>query len=122
MTSRILPPSEWPKLEGTSLGTSWRVLPTTGVTIVVVEDVDGTIVGHSAVFHAVHAEDWWIAAVHRKRGVVAGYLVAGVKAAALRSGAVAFITAAESEEVTHLLKHLGAARLPGDPYSVPAEG
>lgn len=119
MRTRVLPADEWARLDGTSLGRAWRLLPTSGVTVVVVEH-GGAIVGHAVLFHAVHAEDWWVAEDHRKKGVVVGHLVDAVKVAARQQGAGAFVTASDSTEVTQLLGHLGAARLPGAAYAVPA--
>lgn len=119
MTHRILPSAEWEKLEGTSLGPVWRALPTSGVTVIVVEDTDGAIIAHWTFFQCLHAEQLWVAPAHRKRGSAARHLVRAMHEMARAIGTTAFITAADSAEVTALLHGLGAARLPGDAYTVP---
>lgn len=123
MKTRILPPEEWAKLDGTALGPAWRSLPTSGVTIIVVEEEDGLIAGHWTVFTCLHAENVWVAPQHQKRGVVVGRLLKGMQTHLQTLGVGGFVTAAASEEVRRLLEHhLGATRLPGDAYSVPVRG
>lgn len=119
MTRRILLPEEYAKLEGTPLGEVWRTLPTAGVTVIVVEDAAGAIVSHWTSFQCLHAENVWVAPEHQKRGVAVRHLLEGMRDVADEAGAVAFVTASASDEVTRLLERLGATRLPGIAYSVP---
>lgn len=64
MTTRVLPPEEWPRLQGTELETVWPTLPQDEARIVVVEDA-GQIIGCWAAFRAVHVEGVWIHPDHR---------------------------------------------------------
>jgi hypothetical protein len=118
--ARVLPPEEWSRLEGTPLGEAWHQLPTTGLTIYVVEDGAGSIVGHWTLFTTLVAEHLWVAPAHQKRGVVVGRLRRALHDDVVHAGARGYMTFSASAEVTRLLEHhLGATRLPGDAYRVP---
>jgi hypothetical protein len=121
MTHRILPPAEWVRLEGTPLGQELGklALGAPGLTVFVVEDKDGHIVGHWSAFVALHGEQVWVHPADRKRGVVVRHLLRAQAEFAATLGATHYITHSASAEVSRLLDTLGAARLPGDPYSVP---
>jgi len=122
MTARILPPAEWSRLEateGSGLQPAWRQLPVDDVTVIVVEDDDGVIVACWSLFAVYHVEGVWVAPAHRKRGVVAGRLLAEMRRVVHARGVAAVATAAESPEVVTLLETLGATRLPGDAYQLP---
>jgi hypothetical protein len=122
MTARVLPPADWPRLAETDLR-EWALLPTSAVTVVVVEDVDGAIVAHVALFSAAHAEKAWVAPAHRQRGVVFGALVDALRQTARAEfGTAAVVAGAASETMRTLLDKLGATRLPGDYYSLPTRG
>jgi hypothetical protein len=72
MTSRILPPAEWPRLAGTELERVWPTLPRTNdVRIVVVEDEDRGVIGCWLACRVIHVEGVWIAEPYRKRTSVA---------------------------------------------------
>ena len=139
MTHRILPRSQWARLRGTPLGDAFRglaLMPSletpypdlndVGLTVMVVEDAQGRIRGHWSDFVALHAEQVWVHPDERKRGSVIRHLLRAQAEFAATLGATHYITHAESPEVERLLvghddvKGLGAARLPGDPYRVPA--
>jgi hypothetical protein len=121
MTHRVLPSDEWFRLKGTPLGKELGklALKAPGLTVFVVEDSDGRIVAHWSAFVALHGEQVWVDDQHRKRGVVARHLLAAQAEFASTLGATHYITHSASDEVTRLVKTLGATRLPGDPYSVP---
>ena len=55
MTTRVLPPEEWHRLDDTLLASVWRTF-TPAFTEVVVVERDGAIVGSVALFTALHAE------------------------------------------------------------------
>jgi hypothetical protein len=121
MTHRILPPAEWPRLKGTPLGDELAKLaiPAQGLTIFVVEDEAGQIVAHWSAFVALHGEQVWVRKDHRKKAAPIKHLLAAQAEFAATLGASHYITHSASDEVTRLLQTLGAARLPGEPYSVP---
>lgn len=139
MTHRILPRHEWPRLRGTPLGDAFRglaLMPSdetpfkdlndVGLTVMVVEDEKGRIRGHWSDFVALHAEQVWVHPEERKQAVVIRHLLSAQAEFAATLGATHYITHAATPEVERLLvghdgvKGLGAARLPGDPYRVPA--
>lgn len=117
MRARLLLRSEWARLEGTELA---AVVAAAGdgddLRIVVVEDDAGALVGAWALFPVWHVEGLWVAAEHRGRGAVARRLLDGMRHLWRMVGARAVVTASCSEDVTQLLKHVGASALPGTHY------
>ena len=55
MTSRVLPPDEWPRLQGTEAETLWPHLSADNSRVLVVEQ-DGAIVGTWVVMRLVHVD------------------------------------------------------------------
>lgn len=55
MTSRILPPEEWPRLDDTLLASVWRTMRPECSEVIVVEQ-DGVIVASVALLLTLHAE------------------------------------------------------------------
>lgn len=110
MTSRILPPEEWAKLQGTEIGPVWDRLPA-GARPVVVEH-EGAIVGVHVLLPIWHVEGLWIAPAYRGRTSVARRLWMAVKAEAAALGLARVVTAAADERVCGLLAHVGAEALP----------
>ena len=94
--TRILPPEEWGRLEGTELETVWPVLSPTDAQIVVVED-GPAIVGCWAVIRYVHVEGIWIAPAYRGRFAVGRRLWRAMGQVARAWGASAVWTAAVSD-------------------------
>lgn len=118
MTTRLLEPSEWPRLAGTELETVWPHLDPLQAHIVVVE-ADGAIVGCWAAFRQIHVEGVWIAEAHRGKAGVARRLLAGMRRTARAMGARSVATAALTDDVRGILDGLGATKLPGDHYAMP---
>lgn len=118
MTSRILPPEEWPRLAGTELETSWPQLPR-DAQVVVVED-GSRIVACWAVFRIVHVEGAWIAPKYRKRSprITIGLLRA-MQRAARAWGADYVWTGACTDDVRDLIWKLGGKPIPFDCYALP---
>jgi hypothetical protein len=117
MTRRLLPAAEWSKLAGTELGAVWHALDPATAYVVVVEDGDA-IVGCWLAFPQWHLEGCWVAPQHRKRGRVFPLLLDTMRGLLQGLGAKTVMTASVSAEVTHLLAHLEAVKLPGDHYVV----
>lgn len=119
MTTRTLPASEWPRLDGFAIWPEIRAVAGTSreadSLVLVVED-DGEIVGCCGLFPRVIAEAWEIAPAHQKRGVVLRHLLRAVTAQAAALGATQVLSGCVSEEVRAILNALGATKLP-DIYS-----
>ncbi len=118
MTSRQLPPDEWHKLTGTEAEQLYPLLNPETTAIVVVEDGD-RIVGCHVLMWVLHAECLWIHPDHRGKSSVGRRLWGAVQKTAIRAGVHALMTAACDDRVRKLLKHAGAARVPGDHFMVP---
>lgn len=117
MTTRILPPDEYPRLNGTEAEQAWPLL-TDAARVVVVEH-DGAIVGCHLLQPVLHAECLWIHPDYRKKASVARRLWMGVRKTVAEQFHVGwFHTACASADVEQLLTHVGAVKLP-DAYMVP---
>lgn len=121
MITRLLPPEEWARLEGTDLG----VLVTRGLLpqdthVLVVED-DGAIVGAWSLMPLWHAEGVWVHPDHRGKTAVPRRLMAGMRAEAATLGASVVLTASLDDSISRLLTHLGALELPGRHFSFATE-
>lgn len=121
MTSRILPPAEWPKLVGTEAETLWPHLDPENSRVLVVEH-DGRIVGTWTVLRLVHVECVWIDPDYRGAFGVVKRLLRGMREVARGWGARTVLTAALTDPVRSLIASLGGSMLPGDHYVLPVEG
>jgi len=117
MTTRMLPPEEWPRLAGTEAETVWPRLDPARAQVLVVE-ASGTIIGCWVLLSVVHAECLWIAPTHRKHTAVARRLWSAMRRAAQTMGVSVVATAAVSDEVRRLLDHVGAVKVPADHYAM----
>lgn len=118
MTSRILPPEEWPRLAGTEAETLWPRLLRSDAQIMVVED-GHTIIATWIAIRVVHAECLWIAPSHRGRFGVAMRLLRGMARAAGEWGATSVWTGSLTEQVTQLIHRLGGSEVPGKAFLLP---
>ncbi len=118
MTTRILPPDEWPRLIGTELETVWPHLPQDRCQVIVVER-DGEIVACWMVMTMLHLEGVWIAPAYRKSGSVARRLIAKMRELV---GCQVAVTSALTPEVRTLIEKLGGTLLPGEHFALPAKG
>lgn len=112
MTSRILPPEEWSRLEGTELGPVWRALDPALVRVIVIEDDQSAIVGCWSLMPFIHAEGLWIAPEHRGKGAVLRALWMALRASADELGLQSVVTSANSDAVTDILVSRGAKPMP----------
>lgn len=122
MTTRILPPEEWHRLEGTELGPVCGSMNSLDIRVIVVESDGGEILGCWALLKMWHAEGIWVKDEHRKHGAVFGRLLKGMRAMVQHEGAMQFVTASISEDVTKLIGKLGGESLPGEHFVLPAKG
>lgn len=79
MTTRLLPPEEWARLEGTLTGASWRRLDPEQAQVLVCED-HGTIVASAALFQVWHLEGLWVAPAYRGRVALGRRFLRGLQA------------------------------------------
>lgn len=121
MTTRTLPPHEWPRLDGTELEPVWRLLNPDDTEIVAVEDGD-RLVACWALLRVYHVEGVWIHPDYRKRFSVVWRLLAAMRALCQKLGIGRVVTAAMSDDVRDLIVSLNGHRLPGEHYVMPMEG
>jgi hypothetical protein len=122
LTSRELPPTEWPRLDGTELERMWPVLDPDHATVVVVEDEAGMIVGTWAVMAVVHAEGFGVSLAHRQDSRVLRLLMKTGHRVMARLGIASFVTAASTPEMATYLTRLQGIELPARFFTVPLRG
>lgn len=120
MTSRVLPPSEWPRLVGTELEAVWPTLDPERARIAVVEDGD-RIVGCWSIFPVFHVECVWVDPTHRRGGRVALKLMRLMRQLAELAGVRSVMTAAATPSIEHLIRHLHGVPVPPH-FVLPVEG
>ena len=116
----MLPPDEWPRLNGTEADRVWRSLDPAQAEVLVVEQ-DDVIVGTWVLMRLVHAECVWIAPTHRGRGRVAARLVSFMRARARAWNVRAVLGHPVEASVEALIEKLQGTRLPGTPYLIPVD-
>jgi len=118
MTTRVLPPEEYPRLAGTEA--EGLAVPGSAQ-VLVVEDGD-RIAGCWILMPILHVECLYVAPEYRKRASVARRLWIGMKRLVRDAHGSAVMTAAASDEVRDLLAHVNATKVPGDHYVMSFEG
>lgn len=121
MTSRVLPPEEWAKLDAVGAETVWPMLDPLRAQILVIED-EGRIVGTLTLMSVLHAECLWIAPSHRKGFGVAKRLLDGMWTSARAHGVRALWSGSLSETMTNILHRIGASEVPGRSFVFPVKG
>ena len=114
MTTRMLPRDEWPRLVGTELESTWKLLlRSPQAEVLAVEDREGHIVGCWALFPVWHVEGIFIAPAHRQRATVARKLLAGIRLLCGKKNIAQVVTGAITPEVESFILRLGGTPLPG---------
>ena len=119
MTHRILPASEYARLETTYLGPLRHAIPA-DARVVVVENDDGRIVASWLAFKQVHLEGCSLAEDYRRNPAVVRHLFQGMQDALGELGAARVYTAAVDDQVRRMLRKMGASQLDGDHYVMEA--
>jgi len=117
-TSRVLPPAEWPRLEGTDVESFIGGLAPSKASVFVVEDgeqIVATVVGVPSVV----MECCWIDPAHRRSPAVGKRLVIGMKALTNALGLVRMITLPGDEAVERMAVKLGGTKLTKPAVVVP---
>lgn len=111
MTTRVLPPDEWPRLAGTEAEHLWPSLDDQNARVLVVED-DGAIVGVWVALRVVHAECVWVAPRYRGSYGVVKRLLVGMRNLADIWRTRSVVTAAVNDDVRQIIDRLGGEPLP----------
>lgn len=119
MTSRELPRSEWARLADTALARIVTMPEGSVVSVFVVEDEDGRIVGCWSLMTMLHAEGLWIHPDYRARVSVGRRLLGALWARLRLIGTNGVWTAAETDDVARMLERIGAVAIPIRPYYWP---
>lgn len=120
MTTRILPPEEWPRLSHTEAAEVWPHLDRGRTHVVVVEEA-GEIIGCHVLMNVLHAECLWVHPDRRDARVLR-VLWNSVQREAQKLGAKTIATAANDDSVKRLLAYVGAQKLDGEHYVISMEG
>ncbi len=118
MLSRLLPPEEWHRLEGTEAGSAWRYFNPDNTRILVIEE-GGEIVATWTMLRVVHAECLWVRPSHKGAFGVAMRLFRGMRRLATEWGARAVVTGSVSPEVTDLIRRFGGEPMPCESFVLP---
>lgn len=111
LTTRVLPPAEWDRLDTTELASVWRTMNPAYAEVIVVEQ-DGAIVGSVALLQTLHAE-----CLSSPSLAVGRALWKALKARVLAAGGTAVWGAAmEAPMQTLLTRH--AEPIPGNHFLV----
>lgn len=119
MTSRVLPPDEWPRLAGTPLEPLLSALIPDQTVIRVVEDADGQIIGTVGLWSMVHLEGLWIAPEHQGKAAVIRALIDGTNATAAAHDLTLAMSGAYTPEMVSFLERLGGDRQSAAVFYVP---
>lgn len=120
MTSRMLPPEQWPLLDEAGAETVWKLLDPARAQILVIED-QGQIVGTLTLMNVLHAECLWIKPSHRKGYGVAKRLLDGMWAGARAAHVKALWSGSMSDVMTNILHRIGASEVPGTSFVFPVK-
>lgn len=117
MTTRILPPDEWPKLAETELGPALQHIQPESATIIVAER-DGAIVGCWSLITVAHVEGLWIAPDCRHRGRVLQRLWDRMCEMTAERKLASVLTGAATDSIAKWILRRGGQRLP-DQFALP---
>lgn len=120
MISRVLPPSEWKRLETVPMPTMLDYVRPEDIDVCVVEDAD-RIVACWSVLRVVHLEGVWVDPAYRKAGVVRGLIRKAFERAADGGRRWAF-TGADDDRVRRIIERIGGRMIPMDTWVLPLNG
>jgi hypothetical protein len=116
MKARILPPSEWHRLDVTQLAQIGGTMRPEDIDIAVVED-KGEIVSTMAILRVTHFESLWISPKHRgNAGMTRRLLKVAVKAA---KPAMWAWGCSDTEHMADVIQRIGGIKVPVESYIIP---
>jgi len=121
MNARILPPEEWPRLNGTEAEVLWPHMNPAESRVLVVENDEGQIVATWSLLRVVHAECLWCAPEYRGKFGVAKRLLRIMRETAAAWKVSAVFTGAASPHVEDLIRRFGGVPLPFKSFTLPIE-
>lgn len=114
MKTRLLPPEEWSRLDGTEAAMLVPMLNRERDMVIAIED-GKELIGCVPVFWALHADCVWIHPDHRKKAGVARALWAALGSVAQQNGRAIGIMATQPV-MKQFLERMGAQLVQGDQY------
>jgi len=121
LMARVLPPEEWPRLNGTEAELLWPHMNPEQTRVLVVED-EGRIVATWTLLRVVHAECLWVAPGHRGIFGVAKRLLDLMKKEASAWNVAAVMTGSLTPHVTGLIQRFGGVPVPFESFILPVNG
>lgn len=118
MTTRLLPFEEWSRLSETALAPLVNVSHPLRLSVLVVEDDAGAIVGCWGLLTFLHAEGLWIAPEHRTKASVARHLLRAMKQAVAERGEAVVLTGSQDPAIDRLIEHWGGTRIECQEYAL----
>jgi GNAT superfamily N-acetyltransferase len=120
MKARILPASEWARLDPAHTPVFPGIAPY-DMTMIVVEDDLGQIVASTSIIRATHLEGTWVDPEHRNAGVSRSLLRLASEVAR-NTGMNWVFTGAADDHTRRILDRMGATKIPMDTYVLGLEG
>lgn len=111
MTTRVLPPDEWPRLAGTDLETVWPNLDPQQACVVVVEH-EHQIVACVSVLRQIVLECLWVAPAYRAKATLAWRVLQRALQVGRGLGAKVVFTLPATDALLDQAVRLGGVRLP----------
>jgi hypothetical protein len=113
MRTRVLPREEWDRVQDHT--PVFPGLPPEDMSIIVVENDEGSIVASTMILRATHMEGTWVDPQHRNAGVSRG-LLRLANAVAQTFGASWLYTGAADDHTRDTLDRMGGTKLAMDTY------
>jgi hypothetical protein len=117
MVTRLLPPSEWSRIKATGWDGLDGFAPEQ-VSVIVVEDDDGAIVGCWGATLVIHAGSIWIAPGHRGRAGVMRRLLRGMRDGARGLGTSTVVVSVVTDSLRKLAMRACGRKAPGAQYAI----
>lgn len=118
MTTRLLPPEDWSRLDGTESAEMLQFCDPVATRVIVVED-GSEIVGAWVLSQHMHVDGLWIAPDYRKQPSVARPLMRAMQRLSRRLGALVVVATVRDDRTKVMAERLGGRPLQGTTYLIP---